>query len=416
MNDVAERIKLIRKQNKLTQKQLADYLNVSKTTVGHWENGRRRLQEGDVEAFSKVLNLNPNYLINPIENEKVSECLNGGLEYYLRNELICLKNTVTTLEKTPLYHIEQEFYTKLFLVTCHYRTGEYEKAIELESSFLNFYYEAEVKKESSDFETCLKLCYLIEKFNYEGKYSSGEKMSVELSSLLKDKKQILINKIRTISFIMKQQRYEDGYEKLFHLKGRVEEFNDEKISCDFGIYWAISHRRLNLHKKAISIFSEIEKIALSNDDKELLLLIYQNKGVMSSQLGNYEEALSYHIKAYEMAVSSKSRGGTLRSLIVTSLRLNQFDEADKYISQSDSFPLIKEDKMAIQSYKAELALYKGDKFSSEYYLSDSYDYFVSKKDIRMLKYIYNFLAKYHARQKNFKNATEYFMKLEELQL
>ena len=46
-----ERLKTIRKSQKLTQADLAKMLNVAQSTVGNWESGTR---EPDVEMISKI--------------------------------------------------------------------------------------------------------------------------------------------------------------------------------------------------------------------------------------------------------------------------------------------------------------------------------------------------------------------------
>ena len=50
---VGKRIRALRKERGLTQKELGDELNLDKTTISHYENGRRM---PDLEFLKKVTN------------------------------------------------------------------------------------------------------------------------------------------------------------------------------------------------------------------------------------------------------------------------------------------------------------------------------------------------------------------------
>jgi transcriptional regulator with XRE-family HTH domain len=77
MSNIGEKIRILRKFKSWTQKDLADILNVSESTIQKWEVEKNKLSIADVKRLSKVFGVNPNvifddcYLIRiSVENNK----------------------------------------------------------------------------------------------------------------------------------------------------------------------------------------------------------------------------------------------------------------------------------------------------------------------------------------------------------
>ena len=74
------RLKKLRTEKKITQKKLAEILDVSQTTINAWESGRQEPSLGKIFLLSKLFNITPDYLygfdnetkkyLNFIKNEK----------------------------------------------------------------------------------------------------------------------------------------------------------------------------------------------------------------------------------------------------------------------------------------------------------------------------------------------------------
>jgi transcriptional regulator with XRE-family HTH domain len=69
----AERVKQLRKENGLTQQQLADFIGISTSAVGLWESGIREVPKGD-----NLLKLAEAFGLDPVEVMRSSRKLGHG--------------------------------------------------------------------------------------------------------------------------------------------------------------------------------------------------------------------------------------------------------------------------------------------------------------------------------------------------
>ncbi len=62
--EIGNRIRMYRKESGLTQKQLADRINVTKSRVSNWEQGINRPDADILADICRVLNVSPSNLLN----------------------------------------------------------------------------------------------------------------------------------------------------------------------------------------------------------------------------------------------------------------------------------------------------------------------------------------------------------------
>lgn len=65
---VAERLKLLRKNSKLTQEQMADYLNIDQTYITKIENGSRNLNIELIDKICSLFGCSEDYLLGETED------------------------------------------------------------------------------------------------------------------------------------------------------------------------------------------------------------------------------------------------------------------------------------------------------------------------------------------------------------
>ena len=58
-----DRLKQLRAEKHITQKQLADFLNVTQNAVFNWENGKRKPSIEMIEKIAVFFNVSPSYLM-----------------------------------------------------------------------------------------------------------------------------------------------------------------------------------------------------------------------------------------------------------------------------------------------------------------------------------------------------------------
>lgn len=64
METIGERIKRLRKEKKMTQSQLGEFLGVEKSAVAKWENGRtKNLKRATIQAMAQLFGVRPSYIL-----------------------------------------------------------------------------------------------------------------------------------------------------------------------------------------------------------------------------------------------------------------------------------------------------------------------------------------------------------------
>ena len=93
--EFAERLKILRKQVKLTQAQIAEKLNISQQAYASWERGVKRPTQDNLVKIAQVLNVTVDYLVGNSDEE----IMNNKLEDI---EILFRKNSegLTDAEKT----------------------------------------------------------------------------------------------------------------------------------------------------------------------------------------------------------------------------------------------------------------------------------------------------------------------------
>lgn len=76
---VGAQIKLLRKERKWTQQQLAKNINVSSQVISNWERGYTTPTAKDIAMLAKVFNVDPNIILTGHSKEEVANYLTGTM-------------------------------------------------------------------------------------------------------------------------------------------------------------------------------------------------------------------------------------------------------------------------------------------------------------------------------------------------
>lgn len=97
---VGERITVLRKKAKLSQEQLAQQLNVSASTIGMYEQGRREPSISTLEDLSKIFAVSLDYLITGSEVTDRHVQKTAGVLFILQADMPGVSETILLNEET----------------------------------------------------------------------------------------------------------------------------------------------------------------------------------------------------------------------------------------------------------------------------------------------------------------------------
>ncbi len=102
MSTLASRICKARKKANLTQQQVAERLNVARTSVSHWENGAREPDLKTIRELSDLFGVSFEYLVGasnsiPINQEHISDT-NDFIKTSLGNDVQVMFRDITSFD------------------------------------------------------------------------------------------------------------------------------------------------------------------------------------------------------------------------------------------------------------------------------------------------------------------------------
>lgn len=103
------RLKELRKEKKLTQKELADKINVSKITVLRWENGERQIKPDKAKQVADFFGVSVGYLLGYSDKVNAKAKLLDIIisEGYILQST--LEKCIAKLDETDQLEIKKEY-------------------------------------------------------------------------------------------------------------------------------------------------------------------------------------------------------------------------------------------------------------------------------------------------------------------
>ena len=87
MSTLANRISKARKKANLTQQQVADRLNVARTSVSHWENGAREPDLKTIRELSELFGVAFEYLVGASKPTPINQDHLDNVHNFIKSEL-----------------------------------------------------------------------------------------------------------------------------------------------------------------------------------------------------------------------------------------------------------------------------------------------------------------------------------------
>ncbi|WP_047982198.1 tetratricopeptide repeat protein [Ornithinibacillus contaminans] len=327
--DLGQAIRINRLRLNMTQTELASGI-ISVSYLSKIENGTAEPPKEIVELLGEKLKLDPLKPDNTINDQYVLRwfyhIMQANVDESIRLYNKLKHNLTTAIDKKLLSLIEihklhyfnlisdkteaeklalslqkssnrftetEKYYYLKFLGNYHYTQLNYRKALEC-------YQEAEKYSKSDIFhqlEEIYSLYYLI-----------GSAASKCMEPHL-----CILYTIRAL----------DYYQKNYNLKK----------CADCHILLGISYRRLNDLEKATECYQYAIRLVEKNENKEQLILCYQNLGNVYSSSGKSLEAINYFLKNYELRIDSslQSKLIPISSLMKEYYKLNDMENAKVWL-------------------------------------------------------------------------------------
>ncbi len=98
MKEVYETIRSLREDNDLRQKDVADFLNMSRTTYNHYELGHSSFTADMIIELARFFNTTPNVLLNFDSKDEIIDTDFLKLQKFLKAENINVNNLIDLIK------------------------------------------------------------------------------------------------------------------------------------------------------------------------------------------------------------------------------------------------------------------------------------------------------------------------------
>ena len=93
-----EIIRDLREDNDLKQKDVADYLKMSRTTYNHYELGHTSLNEDIIIKLSKFYNVSPNFILNYSSKNEITDVKTLKLIKLIEKENVNIDSLISLIQ------------------------------------------------------------------------------------------------------------------------------------------------------------------------------------------------------------------------------------------------------------------------------------------------------------------------------
>ena len=408
------RIAYLRSRNipEMTQKELAKLIYASRTTISALENGERRLKESVIKELSDVFEVPDAYFrSNPY-------CKDLEIELEIAFEKLFTLEVVSTddIFMNNRYDLEigQEVAFRLLQAIYFYKKNDFEKGDCIAYHFVAKFNidENEIKNNATLFKYFIFFKY--ELSFRESNLNACHHYAKQLLELVDSQKQKSVARVFLAQALFLKGSVEEAYSVMEVAVETIETFDEGFLLASAFINLSSILIYLNFCDRALEVLQKVERMThkLENDDLKSLLL-YQ-RGEMCRKRKEYEEALSYYERAYDLATDLSTQIKILDAMAICSvIKDTGHEEILDKLKKLKRKNLRKYDKMKLTFLKYCLQHHNYRSKSCERRMKGFVAYFDVNGYRLDLEYVYYYLAYYYRGNGMYKTAMLYFMKQEE---
>ena len=408
MFDIRKRIVYLRRKNELSQHELADFLNISRSVLAKVETGLRKLDEELIDNLSKIFRVPKDYLTQSASAKK-----QPLLEKIFDDFLI--GNTESMFQAFSENHcvvdLEDEIAFKLLETAFHNSFGDYETADKLNKDFLELFLPTFSSFQIPDNLLKYYHIFLHEQYRRAHQFRKCQDQCRELLDI------VTSNWQKGCLHLWLSIRF---YESKDLGKAYLEYLKTEKYLINIANPFLISqllmlksavYSDLKLYQEAEQAQNDLLKIATEQGLSDYIAVAYQHKGHHQQHLGNFHAARIQYEHAFLNVENLTRKSELYLSLVRISIRLLDYDKGITYMHHARKEILSRHHQMILLSYEAEILLYKGEFKKQKPLLKTILAYFRDQESNNDLKYIYTYLANFYYDRNPLESA--YYFKLRE---
>lgn len=394
------RLYFLRKKAKRTQLWLAERLFCSSSLISEWEHGRKEISTKDARSLGEVFQVPSSYFLKQLLDVSLQQQLTKVQDFILDHKFSAAQQILHSLPPSIL-NFDQEVEVMLLRTILYYYQHLYQQAVQWESSLNLFFPRWEE-------------CFLTQRFQqnhlhiktlhhlFQGNYLEAQ---LFCQDLLEFKEHISFQLLKA-QILMKQNCFEQAYHAIARLP--IHENPHLTIHIYSSIMTAATH--LSLYQIAEEHSASTKKEALTRASKENFFLYYRDKGLLLGKMKKYQEALNYQEKALSLTFENHGIGPLLISMSMNHLYLQEYLKARFYLALTHEVQLSISEELAVRLLKKQIALFEGELQDEGPLFQEEIDFYQKNGQDDKLRYIYQFLSRFHKKNDNLLQSHYYLEK------
>lgn len=410
---MGNRLRYLRETKGLTQKDLADKLFVSKSTIGNIETGISNISLRYLDDLADYFEVSASYFheTNPT-SVQLEEVLKETFQALLNNDIISAER-ISKQTGQRILNPFQELSANLLLGAISYKQRNVEELNKLSL------YIALFTKDLSLLELSLEqkkhyYFYLLCQAEFEGRFESCLPLSDELLKLSGESLYSAQVNLTRVSLYLELGKADEAFLLITNLIEIIKALDDPLLLSWAYIQLSRVYGEFQMYDKCLEILLLLEKVVNEHDLDNHKTVLAQHRGFLYSQKKDFNMAIRYYEEALSYPKTAEREVTLLTSLLALSLKTKDIIRSEKYLEEARKCFSTPKEKAIFLSYEGELHLLKGNEKLYIKCQEKAIVYFKTHNHTSNLKYIYHQLTKFYCEQKKPAKLAYYFKEMGKL--